>query len=753
MQENDESKLEEEYLIQEMLREQEEAAERKNKRFQALSRHVAKIRDTAKKERAASGIEKIWDEDQDYYNGVDEFNYSGASYTKPRGLSGGLQENVGSHKSHGNQCTAFFNITQQFVDSAAARMGDILLPAGDWNWGLKKSPVPEGVTNIQNDPAAGEGVDQITQPTQNKSDQDERQRKEERRIKDWLTASRYHAENRKVIESAALLGTGVLKGPMPVKRKTKVVIDGELVVKEEIVPSSKEIDLYNCFPDMNCGENIQEGEYFIERDHASYSQLQELMGMSGSGYFDDAIRHVLEEGPGKKYESSDAEKLDSDLFELWYYTGNIDVNDLDLIGEDDKESEDSEDSASKKGKLFRSVVLVLVNDTIIKGHINPLENGEFPYDFMCWKRQRNSPFGVGVARQGRVAQKMLLSAGRSLIDNMGISSVPMVAMKRSGISPADGEWEIAKGKVWWVTDEMIKSIDEAIQFKVIPSLQKELMEIITLAGKMFEDATGVNFLLQGQQGSAPDTVGGMQLLHQNASSLLRRVARVYDENVTEPHIHRYHDWHLVHGDDDEKGDLEIEAIGSSALVEREIQAMQAQQILEMSANPAFGLSPKKAVSEVLKAWRFQPSRFEMDEDEKQALMQQQPPPDPRIQVAEIKSQTDLQIADIKSQEAIQKIQLDTDRDAVFQQGVADRTSIQYQMKMEELALKRDLAMLEHANKHQLSLDEIKAKLASDAMKINLQRELSMNPTKPAEQVLTPPSEPAGRADEGRAFQQ
>lgn len=742
---------EEELLIREMMREQEEAAaEDKRKRFEALSKFVSKKRDEAVKNRKTCGIEHMWQEDQDYYEGVDEHNRSRTTYTKPSSADGVLQEN--NTKTNKSQCTSFFNITQQFVDAAAARMGDILLPAGDWNWGLKKSPVPDYLEN-----QAGEGVDGLTQSQSTQSTDDDKQRQEEQRIKDQLTACRYHAECRKVIESAALLGTGVLKGPFPKKRKIKVIVDGQIVIKEDIVPASKEVDVWDCYPDLNCGEDIQEGEYFIERERFSYTQLQNLIGIPG--YFEDSINKVLEEGPGKKYLEADTDRSESDLFEVWYYVGSIDVNDLDLIGESD-ESDDQDETIddegsgeAKKDKLFKSVVLILVNDTIIQGHLNPLADGEFPYDFMCWQRQRNSPFGIGVARQGREAQKMLLSAARALIDNMGISSVPMIAMRHKGIEPADGVWEITKGKVWWVTSETIKSIDEALQFKVMPSLQKELTEIMVLAGKMFEDATGVNFLLQGQQGSAPDTVGGMQLLHQNASALLRRVARIYDESVTEPHIYRYHDWHLMYGDDDEKCDLEIEAIGSSALVEREIQAMQAQQILEMSINPAFQLSPRKAITEVLKAWRFQPSRFEMDDEEKQALAQQQPPPDPRIQVAEIKSQTDLQIADIRSQEAVQKMQLDTDRDTVFQQGVADRTQIQYEMKMQELTLKRDLAMLEHANANQMSLDEIKAKLASDTMKINLQRELAMNQTKPAEQVLTPPSEPPGRAQEGKAFQE
>ncbi|WP_432490705.1 hypothetical protein, partial [Flavonifractor plautii] len=59
----------------------------------------------------------------------------------------------------------------------------------------------------------------------------------------------------------------------------------------------------------------------------------------------------------------------------------------------------------------------------------------------------------------------------------------------------------------------------------IPSLQQELLAIIQYALKMAEDVTGIPLILQGQQGTAPETVGGMQLLHNNATTVLRRLAR------------------------------------------------------------------------------------------------------------------------------------------------------------------------------------------------------------------------------------
>ena len=205
--------------------------------------------------------------------------------------------------------------------------------------------------------------------------------------------------------------------------------------------------------------------------------------------------------------------------------------------------------------------IVMVNDSIIKGNESALDDS-FPYDVMVWQRVAGMPWGIGVSRQMSESQQFMTASARNLVDNMGLAAIPMIAIRRDGIEPENKQWELKKGKVWWLTDEMVKAITDSIQFLAVPSMQTELIANMQLATKMAEDMTGINFLLQGQQGSAPDTVGGMELLHRNASSLLRRIARLFDENVTERHIKRYHEWLLLYGKDDEKCDLQIQAIGS-----------------------------------------------------------------------------------------------------------------------------------------------------------------------------------------------
>ncbi|MCP5246164.1 MAG: hypothetical protein H6937_09525 [Burkholderiales bacterium] len=756
-------------MLEEHETEEQKLAEQVRFRRAALGKVVAKIRDRAVEERRASGFETQWQQDEDYYDGVDDYNDRNISdYQKPRSKDGVLTSEKKSSDEIGS--TAFINIVGAFSDYAAARMGDILLPANEWNFKSSPTPVPDieelegDETVLTNIPPTydqeGNQVDVTVDDAVKEAKKiiSERADKASLRIKDWLTEGGYKPESRKVIEGATRLGTGVLKGPFPEASYSRVHRNGVLQVVKEIKPVSKCISVWDCFPDMNCGEDIQEGEYFFERDFLTARQLLNLKEVPS--YDADAIDHVIKEGPGKINETTNESTKDSDRYEVWYGYVTIKSEELALI-----DSEYAEECGCEDPEEPVDAVVVLVNETVIKAYQRELSE-DYPYDFFVWKRITGKPFGMGVPRQGRQAQSMLNASVRALMDNMGLSAIPMIGIIKDALTPVDGSWKIRKGKVWRLNtkNSPVTDIRQAIQTLVIPSMQAELTANIELSMKFMEDITGITFLLQGQQGSAPDTVGGMNLLHQNASTVLRRCGRIYDENLTEPHIKRYYQYLLVNEDvpDDEKGDLQINATGSSHLIEREIQSMQLPMILQMiSANPTLEMSPKKTAQELIRSLKFDPSKFEMDEEEKQLYEQmQQGQVAPQVQAAQIRAETDLQKEQLRQEANVQKIQVDMDRDRVFAQGVTERNQMSYeknimdaQLRIREMELKLQLAQLDYAEKHSLKLEEVKAKLASDTMKLNLQKELAYSKeTQAAEQVITPPSEPAGRAPDGMAFQ-
>jgi hypothetical protein len=213
--------------------------------------------------------------------------------------------------------------------------------------------------------------------------------------------------------------------------------------------------------------------------------------------------------------------------------------------------------------------------------------------------------------------------------------------------------------------------------------------------------------------------------------------------------------------------LKIEAIGSTALVEREIQAMEAMQFFQMALNPASGLDPEKAALELLKAKRMIPEKWTMDEDKKEAMKNQQPMI-PVIEVAKIRAaQEDKKLEAEKWEHKVtttanlRKMEVDTDRDQIYVSTMAERDRTTATIRIQELQIKRDLAMLDYATKKGIALDQIKSDLAKESMRLRTQKELAgvareahTNPSIPVTpQVATPAVEPPGHAADGRAFEQ
>ncbi|PPC86327.1 MAG: hypothetical protein CTY37_06195, partial [Methylotenera sp.] len=228
----------------------------------------------------------------------------------------------------------------------------------------------------------------------------------------------------------------------------------------------------------------------------------------------------------------------------------------------------------------------------------------------------------------------------------------------------------------------------------------------------------------GQQGAAPETLGGTQILNNNASTVMRRIARTYDDKVTEPHIRRYYEWLLLDSDvpESEKGDYKIVARGSSALVERDIQNQTIAQMGAMVINPAFGIDPKRWIAEYFRSQRLDPKTFMFTDEELRKLAEQaaqNPPQDPR----QITAQATVQAAEIRSKAVVEVAQADvaektTQRELDLQDAREDRA-----FRLQLAQMERESLILKLSDARNLSIEQIKADLAKVAMTEKNKREL------------------------------
>jgi hypothetical protein len=702
-------------------------------RLDVLGQSLAAKRTEAVEYRDTLGLGTFWDKAQDAYDGIDDANRAESQYQKPTSMSGRL---TGSVPADGGKSTVYVNITQPYVDMAAARVADLLLPTDDKPFGLDPTPIPE-LDEYENSDGIETFEDGSQAPVADIAkviweQATERAEKAETRIWDWLVESQWHAEVRRVIEDAARLGVGVLKGPVPVKRKIQKIVRGEYGLEPAVEaiprPCSKRIDPDNLFPAKGCGEDIHSGSYLFERDYLSTKQLRALRG---GDYLDEQIDICLKEGPNGPSEYSPADRDKKELYEIWYCHATLDPEDMSAAG-----CECTEEVPA---------IITMVNDRVIKAAVSPLDSGKFPYDVMPWQRKKGTWAGIGIAHQVNAPQRMINAATRAMLNNAALSAGPMIFMRRKGIEPADkGPMALLPLRIFYVDDLDTRRVEDAVKAILIPSAQKELMGIIEYSLAMAERLTNMPLMMQGQQGDASETVGGMQILQNNSSAVLRRIATLFDDNITEPHIRAYYEWLLLYGDDAEKCDVQINAKGSSALFERDAQNQAILQMAAVVKDPAFEINPAKWIIEAFKAQKLDPSRFQYTEDEKKRMQEaqaQQPPQDPRVTAS-------LEVANVKAQTDMQKEELR--QNAIQAKAEIDRQEAEAQRQHEtNLALvKRDTEMVKLAQAGKMSLEEIKAKLTTESMKLNVQKELAGKA-----QVATPPTEPPGRAEDGRAYEQ
>ena len=699
-------------------------------RLQAFGQSLASQRDEWINARRASGWDKRVQEDLDQYHARDN---AGSGANMMESVEQGFP--VVGNKQKATRSTVFIGLTRQKSNAAEARLSDILLPTDENNWSIQPTPKPE-MTSMLGDPSQAQdpsdptgqtpfvlhaaGPDGQMAPTAvKKADialalQAEARKKAlgmGRLIEDQLTESDLNGQERKIIHDAAVMGTGVLKGPVTTNkvRNSWQQVQGDvyaLVRVEEKTPASYWIDARCVWEDPDCGDDIQNGKGIYELEQLTKKKVRALKDQPG--YMEEQLRIVLGQGPQRSTALVElTNQLSRNLyqkntFDVWHYTGEIDAQDAADAGmEIDPEDELQSVSAC----------VVMINDTVVKVYPNPLETEELPYDFYPWEKVTDSPRGYGVPYLMRAPQRVINAAWRMMMDNAAVCAGPQIIIKKNKVEPEDKTWNLYARKVWQATVGNDESVADAFTLVEITMHQEELAAIIKLGMELADAETSTPLITQGEQGGAPDTVGGMQMLMNSANVVLRRLVKQFDDYVTKRHIRRYYDFNMMYSDDESiKGDFDVDARGSSALLVRDIQNQAFTNLLAAGSNPVYSkyLDPKKLFEKSLQAQHIQPEDVMKSDDqiaqEEEFAKQNPAPQDPRIQAAMITAKS--------------RVEESAAKEKTFENELALRQKIAEQnhsAKLAELEITREIAMLKYANEQKVTLDKVKADLAITAM--------------------------------------
>ncbi len=826
----------------------------REQRLDALGIAVAEKRDEAIKGREESGIEKVWIDAEEAYLCVDEANrgdFAKAKWAKPTSMSGPLTQEK-SPSQDNPKSTVFVRVTPRYVDAGYAKICEIILPIDDKAFSIGPTPNPDLVLaqddltqlihngtplmrkakpeeltamSREQQPQPGQPVPQVPLTVADlvKEQMDlaaGKAEKAETRIYDWMVESKYPSQMRKVIFDSARIGVGVLKGPYPSQKRSQAIVKLKgkiaLEIKNKVFPGCKWVDPWNCFPDPECGEDIDDGDYFFERDYMTVGKLKKLKKQTDAVgapiYLNDRIDKVLKEGPGKINVASDSEgpnqKRSDKRFQIWYMTGTLTREDMEAAGA--VGLEDLPDDV-----VEAHAIVTMVNDTVIRVTVNPLESGKFGYHPLPWSRRAGHWAGVGVAEQVTMPQRTVNASTRALLNNAGLSAGVQIILDKDSITPADNKWTITPNKLWFkAAGVTMDDVRKAFNILEIPNVGAQLMDIINLGFRLAEEACNIPLVSQGQVNSdTPDTFGALELQNSNANTLLRSIAMNVDDHITEPVVSEYYEYLLLDPNvpDDEKGDFDINARGSVAMVEKAIQEKTLMQMLGVALNPAYGADPKRVFAELLKTKRIDPRKVQYTEQEIQEQQSKPAAPPIQVQVEQLRGQNALALQNQKTQGdlAVSQQELSHEQQMLQSGGATphqatamarievakiqaeSRESVEANRSQAELAYaeteramahdnaqarhmeRQDMLQLEvikYANQQRMSLEQVRADLAKTAMQETTKRQLASatlavqqsegaqnraasgsKPVDAGPEVAKPAAEPAQKAPEGQAF--
>lgn len=640
---------------------------------------------------------------------------------------GARQDNDATHRPE-------FNIIRQKCNIAVAQTIAYQFAAGDKNWNLRAPQIVDldqqdmqvmmqqlGSNDITPDDAMLAKVDLM-----------------ERQIEDHLEQTNYAQECRKALWDRAVLGTGVMKGPMNAGKLRKVyqkmqTSDGRMIrvpkLTVEKTPCVSRVNLWYFFPDDSVTE-IERAEDAIECHPESKTELAELM--QHPGFFSDQIALCLKEEP-RSYTNSPFNdpayltqgiNLLKNKYLVLEYHGPIKREDLDMLGKSTDMPEGVDDIY---GEIW------VCNSRVIRLELETLEGcNKLPYYACVWEGDPATVFGFGIPMLARDQQRVVNESYKMFLDNAGLSAGPQVVIDTTIIKAQEGGNDITPMKTWLGT-EYGADLSKAIQFFVPPSQAEGLAMVIDRARSFADEESSINLITAGAQNpaGAMDNATGMALINENALTPLFFKAEEWDDHITRPLIESMYDWEMQYNDNDAlKGTYTIDVRSSTAYLKSTMEQRNLDRLFQEIAqgSPIAEWVNMDELAQMRLATMKLPSKGIVKSAQQVAQDRAKAPP-PQPDPAMLKAQAAMQANDLTKQQ----LDLDANKLQFDQQKHAETLQAQYQIQHDTNVSK----IQEHVlDLHKATIEQGDTQ---DQRQFELQKqsnELSTNMTNTAQQERT-----------------
>jgi hypothetical protein len=440
----------------------------------------------------------------------------------------------------------------------------------------------------------------------------------EKLIHDQIDESSGSTELRNAIFESTLFGTGIVKGPFNFNKTLHKWEDSEegreYTPVSVRVPRIEFVSVWDFFPDPNA-TSIEECEFVVHRHKLNKSQLRALRKMP---YFnEDAIRDCMMLGPNYteedyEYELKDDQRMaemGASRFEVLEYWGLMDAEYAKDVGIELPEEVDVLDEIQINAWICNGLVLRAV--------VNPFTPHRIPYNAFPYERNPYSFFGVGVAENMNDSQQIMNGHARMAIDNLALSGSVIFDVDETMLVGGQS-MEIYPGKVFRRQSGMQGQAIHGLKF---PNTSQENMMMFDKFRQLADEQTGIPSYSHGQTGvqSMTRTASGMSMLLGAASLNIKTVVKNLDDFLLKPLGKAYFQWNMQFFDGQLKttGDLEIKAMGTNSLMQKEVRSQRLTMFLQTAQNPAIApfVKMSKLISELAYSLDLDPDEILNDPEE------------------------------------------------------------------------------------------------------------------------------------------
>lgn len=565
----------------------------------------------------------------------------------------------------------------------------------------------------------------------------------EAEIYDQLSATKYGYKCRQAYEDRVILGTGILKGPLPSRfseltYELTTMPDGSVVpvptYKVKNKPVLFRVDPWMFFPDDTVND-IDDAEDAIELHPFSKSQLRALT--KNPGFFKETILELLTEEPKEyinrtlnEYSSLTASGSNTfrDKYVVLEYHGPVSRTQLDTL-----EICPAYDSPSETyyGEVW------VCQGKVLRVELEAIEGlFELPYAVCPWEADPGSIFGFGNPQILKDPQRIVTQTLRMILDNASASSRSQLVVNREMVEPADGDWTMTPGKIWQNTDYSMTDVRQAFSFFDVPNQTERLMPVLTLAREFAQEESALPQIVSGMQSSqaGTDSATGLGILQQNSTIVSDFLAEQWDDRITEKIITRFYHFNMQYNPKPEiLGDFEVDVSSSTEYRQRQLQIRDIEKLsVESAQNPELGqVINQKELQRVRLSMMHLPSKMIVKSDaqlqEEKAAADANPQPDPMMIELEIKKQeadTNAAKVQIEAQKIQFEMTLNQQREVMQhdeRMSANEARMREAQARVLEAQTNREIEMIKLAQKDEVERARIMAELDKSNMQVETQK--------------------------------